>query len=606
VILNFTGAPYTPPNGGALTMDLASGGVVGPPPPPGKPDFSPTIVNRWGRGRLQLRTAVPAFVSGKRTQRAAAATLPHGNSRGQGSLYGLAVQDLVFQASAAGTRWGGLVLDLHHYGQGWRVPEYRANAYAVDWADLELQVSVCQSGWRAPHLRVDAKSADWAGNALVVDQWHAAWTVPAAVRQNGLPLRWGTRWVPPYCEYNYIPETDAPGGALVLRLKSPSHVPPSGGALTMEFRLTDQPVHCYDGYQSGPKFGNPPVPPVIKVTRRPYELEVYHMPASITLTRLSDGATINVLRASVSIDIDSWAWSMRADLASSADLALVAPIGATLQDVELTINGHVWRFTVESQSRGRRFNQSTFSISGRSRSAALALPYAETLTYTETSAKTAQQLALDALQFTGWTLDWQIPDWLVAANSLSVSEKTPIDIVNQIASAAGAVVQTDPSAMVLHVISRYPIAPWGWSAAIPDIALPDLVLKTADSNWQPGPPFNRIFVSGEHAGVNLDLTRDGTAGDKVAPMVVDRLLTEVTANRERGRVELSKSGKKSVETMDIPLAVPPDEPALILPGSLVQVEEATTWKGLAISVSIEASNSSAVTVNQKITVERAY
>ena len=606
MILNFTGALYTPPNGGALAMDLASGGVVGPPPPPGKPDFVLTMLGRWGRGRLTLRTAVPAFASGKRTQRVMESDLRHGSGSVRASLYALAARNLVFQASASGTRWGGLVLDIHDYGQGWRVPDYRANTCSVEWGGLVLQVAADQSGWRAPHLRTDAKSADWAGNALVVDQWQAVWSVPMVVRQNGLPLRWGTRWVPPFCEYSYEPAIDAPGGALMLRLKTPSHVPPTGNAVALEFRLTDQPVHCYDGYQSGPKFGNPPVPPVIKITRRPYELEVYHMPASITLTRLSDGAVINVLRASVSIDVDSWAWSMRADLASSADLALVAPIGTTLQDVELTINGHVWRFTVESQSRGRRFNQSTFSISGRSRSAALALPYAETLTYTEASTKTAQQLALDALQFTGWTLDWQVPDWLVAANSLSVSEKTPIEVVNMIAASVGAVVQTDPSALVLHVISRYPSSPWSWAAAIPDIALPDLVLKSVDSNWQPGPPFNRIFVSGEHAGVNLDLTRDGTAGDKVAPMVVDRLLTEVAANRERGRVELSKSGKKSVETMDIPLAAPPDEPALILPGSLVEVEEATTWRGLAISVSIEASNASAVTVNQKITVERAY
>lgn len=606
MILNFYGAPYTPPNGGSIGLDLATGGVVGPPPPPGKPDFALHSSGRWGRGRLQLRTAVPAFASGRRIRRAFEHSIANIPEQLLQASYSLATRTLTARGNAMRSSWGGLCFRVQNVALEWQLPAYRASRYGVTWGENKLSVSALQMGWHDPNLRVDTEPIEWSGQTLVVDQLVLSWPTPDRVRQNSSPLRWGVRWSPPYCIYTYIPELDAPGGQLRLSMVA-GYTALSGAFVGLEFRLTDQPVRCFERDESGPKYGNPPVPPVIKITRRPYELEVYHMPVSIAMKRLSDNAPIGVLRASVSIDLESWAWTLRAELMSDADLALVAPVGSTLRDVELSINGHIWRFTVESQSRGRRFGKSTFSISGRSRSASLAMPYAEPQTYTETSIKTAQQLATDALAFTGWTLDWQIPDWLVAADSLSVSEKTPIEIVNLIAAAAGAVVQTDPSASVLHVMSRYPLSPWAWAGSTPDVALPPHVIKSLDSDWQPGPPFNRIFVSGEHAGVNLDLTRHGTAGDKVAPMVVDRLLTEVTANRERGRVELAKSGKKSVETMDLPLAAPPDEPALIMPGSLIEVDdELATWRGQVLSVAIDASNGDAITVNQKLTVERAY
>lgn len=85
------------------------------------------------------------------------------------------------------------------------------------------------------------------------------------------------------------------------------------------------------------------------------------------------------------------------------------------------------------------------------------------------------------------------------------------------------------------------------------------------------------------------------------------MLTALDANRERGRVELSKAGKWSVETIDLPLATPPDEPALIVAGSIVEINDGVeSWKGICTGVTIEAQGGDNRTVNQRITVERYY
>lgn len=45
-----------------------------------------------------------------------------------------------------------------------------------------------------------------------------------------------------------------------------------------------------------------------------------------------------------------------------------------------------------------------------------------------------------------------------------------------------------------------------------------------------------MFVSGQDVGVLGQVTRAGTAGDVLAPMVVDALITEAAAARQRGVV----------------------------------------------------------------------
>lgn len=60
---------------------------------------------------------------------------------------------------------------------------------------------------------------------------------------------------------------------------------------------------------------------------------------------------------------------------------------------------------------------------------------------------------------TGWALDCQIVDWLVPAGAWS-RQGTPIDAINDIATAAGGYVQPHATQPALRVLPRYPAASW--------------------------------------------------------------------------------------------------------------------------------------------------
>ena len=605
ITLRFVDGFYTPPSGGALVLRF--GGVELPTAPP-KPDFIVSMIAPWGLHRKRSKQLVGAWAGAFINNRSQSVSMV---SQGKPLIANLHIEpalDLSLFASAYAVSFGGWEMLASEYSLAWLGPNLRFSSSGFISGANSFKASGASMPWHGPNLHFrDLVSRS--GNGFEIhSSWFMAWSVPKYVQQNGSGILWAYRFTPPYCVHEWKPLVDAPGGSLVLRFPpGGAYTAPSGGSIVFVLDITKEPIHCYERDESGPKTGAPPpIPPSVHIVRRPFDLEVYDMSAAITMKRLSDNAPIEVLRAGVSIDVDSFTWSLSAELASQADLDLVHPSGSELVAVEIVINSQPWRFLVDRARTGKRFNQKTFSVTGRSLAAELAAPDAPVSTYTQSAGASAYALAIASVPF-DWVIDWQIVDWELPIGSLTYTDKTPIEIVTMIASAAGGVVQADPVSKTLHIISRYPVSPWDWSVTPPDIAINDLIVKSLDSDWQPGPPYNRVFVSGEHAGNLLQLTRDGTAGDQIAPTIVDRLLTHVQANRERGRVELSKSGRRSIESINLPLATPPAEPALITPGTLIEVtDDGSTWRGLVLSTAIDAVRESAVVANQSITVERFY
>ena len=59
----------------------------------------------------------------------------------------------------------------------------------------------------------------------------------------------------------------------------------------------------------------------------------------------------------------------------------------------------------------------------------------------------------------------------------------------------------------------------------------------------PSPTYNRVFVSGnQNGGVIVNGQRSGSAGNLLAPEVVDPLITHSSAGMERARIELDRGG----------------------------------------------------------------
>ncbi|MHA6911467.1 hypothetical protein ACQUJS_24185 [Ralstonia pseudosolanacearum] len=336
-------------------------------------------------------------------------------------------------------------------------------------------------------------------------------------------------------------------------------------------------------------------------------LKVYFVSNSVDVVRLPGREPIPVKRLQVGIDADSWAWGLSASLPYRA-LELVEPTAAGPVEIEITINGVSWVMLVESFDVRREFGQASLNIRGRSTAAYLAAPYAPKRSFVPAAPFTARQLAEQELTraglATGFALDWRLPDWLVPEGSWGYQSLSPMEVIGRIAEAVGGYVNAHPRLRTLVAKPRYPVLPWQWATAPADRVLPIDVVKTLNLRWQEKPTFNAVYVCGERAGVTGHVVRAGTAGDLVAPTVVDGLITHADAARERGRAILADVGRQARVTLELPML---NTLGLLDPGLLLAVGEGgDNWRGLVRATSIAAEWSESLTVRQTIEVERHY
>lgn len=315
---------------------------------------------------------------------------------------------------------------------------------------------------------------------------------------------------------------------------------------------------------------------------------VYVVLNNVTLRRVDGDIYLPALSLSLSIDADSWTWGFNASLPATS-LANVMPEDGPVE-LEANINGTLYRLLAEKLSRERTFNQATIRVSGRGKSALLAGPYSPVLSFVNDEARTAQQLLADVLTFNGvpigWDIDWQITDWTVPTGAFNV-RGTYIEGLNAVVGAAGAYLQPHPTAQTLRVLPRYILAPWDWGLITPDFVLPSALATQEGIDWVEKPLYNRVFVSGTSQGVLGQVTRAGTAGDLVAPMVTDALITQAAAARQRGTSILSDTGQQAQVRLRLPVL---PETGVIEPGKFVRYEDGSDiWFGVVRATALDAS-----------------
>ena len=229
-------------------------------------------------------------------------------------------------------------------------------------------------------------------------------------------------------------------------------------------------------------------------------------------------------------------------------------------------------------------------------------PYAPVLNHGNTLARTAQQLMADVLTLNGvgigWDVDWGLDDWLVPGN-VWTHQGAYMGALLDIAEAAGGYIQPHDTAQTLRVLPRYPAAPWDWASLLtPDFELPSAVVSVEGIDWQRRAVYDRVFVSGISAGVLGQVTRAGTAGGSVAPMVTHALITHADAARQRGIAELGNTGTQAHISLRLPVLA---ETGVIKPGALVRyVDGGTTHLGLVRSTQVDWQRP---TLRQVLTVE---
>jgi hypothetical protein len=336
-----------------------------------------------------------------------------------------------------------------------------------------------------------------------------------------------------------------------------------------------------------PDVVDPEVPTTVVVPVR----SVYIVLNNVTLRRVDGNVSLPTLSLSIGIDADSWTWNFSASLPAQA-LSDIEPVNGQPIELEASVNGNLYRVLAETISRERSFGSASIRVGGRGKSALLAAPYAPVMSFANTQQRTAQQLMVDVLKINGvslgWDIDWGLTDWLVPEGVFAV-QGSYIDGLNSIASAAGAYIQPHPTLDKFSVQLRYPVAPWQWGSVVPQYEIPSSVMTRESIEWQSKPAYNRVYVTGQQQGVMGRITRSGTAGDLLAPMVTDPLITHADAARQRGISVLGDTGRQAMVELSLPVL---PETGVIHPGKFVRyTDNGVTRIGLTRSVQVQASGS---------------
>lgn len=323
--------------------------------------------------------------------------------------------------------------------------------------------------------------------------------------------------------------------------------------------------------------------PVIVPIRR-----LYFVINNVTLYRMPDGLEMPVFTLSLSFDVSSWTWGFEATLPAQAE-SLIDPGLNGPVELLATINGTAFRVLAETINRERTFSESSIKISGRGRNAILGVPYAPVMSFNNTEPRTARQLMDDILTINGvslgWSVNWQLTDWNIPAG-LFAKQGTWIDALTSIASAVGGYLLPHRTEQSIKALPLYPTTPWSWNTLTADYVLPADAIARESIHWIDKPLYNRVFVSGQEVGVIGQVTRAGTAGNLLAPMVVDPLITEASAARQRGIAVLSDTGRQIDMSLRLPIL---NETGIIEPGAFIEYQDGNVTRlGLVRSTRIDA------------------
>lgn len=482
-------------------------------------------------------------------------------------------QDGVSQRHQAAQRWQEAIRLRHLAAQRWQDAAPMRHTARTDWQEAIRMRNLAALHWQdGTAMRRESRTHSGPGvpiRVLAATRWQDAMRPPAGLSRPLVPI------VPPV-DPCYDPAT-------LGRLEFTEAWVNNGRLVFVCKRSTD-----------------PELPGgLIEIPVR----SVYMTINSFSLKRLDNDYPIMATSMSLSLDVDSWTWTCSFSVNGSALPTVARNSNGDPVVARATINGTPIDFLLEQISRDRSFGSSQLRVQGRGLSAQLDDPYAPVLTFgNPSSARTARQLLDDILTINGVSNGWGISvfeptDWFVPAGVFA-HQGSYISAMNQVAGSVGAYLQPQDTGQNMDVRMRYPTPSWEWSGATPDIVLPSAVTSQEGIDWVNKPDYNQVFVVGQENGVLGRYTRAGTAGEILAPGVVDPLITHVDAVRQRGRTILSQTGTMANVTLRLPVLA---ETGIIRPGKMVRyTDEGVTRIGMTRSVGVDVAMP---TIYQTIEVE---
>ncbi|OWQ59126.1 hypothetical protein CEE61_08180 [Stenotrophomonas maltophilia] len=505
--------------------------------------------------------------------------------------------------------WGVAPHIVGQAGFRWRNAALVGESVGLPWGGLPQASRFLLAGWRGRldvtritariawmrGLPVHAKRAlPWQGApSRASDSWSDSWNHLGATRRHGR-LPWGSArplpWVirpPVKPDPDPDPEPGVPPGYSVS-LNLGCSVVGIPGLAPLNLGTTA----CY----------------VVRPQRRTYVVI-----NEVSFVRLPDRTPIEVSRISLSASRSAWGWTFDVELADPTQLSLLKPTAGGPRQFEVSLNGHVWTGIIESFQKQREFADGGVRLSGRSRTALLAAPYAPARVKVANEDRSIAQLVAEELADTGFTSQYETVDWTVPAGAWFYDASTPLDAISALAEASGAVVQSHPQDLSLHVRASYPVSPWLWRDTQPAHVVQEDIVLTESLQMRSAPLYDAVVVTGEipGKGVTCKVRKAGEAGQLYAQQVSSPLISVAAAGAERGRNVLSDRGEQAAVDLTVPLFPKPlkaGEVGAIMPLDLVEVVAAEgTWHGQCESLRIEVViDQQAVVIEQTATLERHY
>ena len=322
-----------------------------------------------------------------------------------------------------------------------------------------------------------------------------------------------------------------------------------------------------------------------------------------------NGEAIEILSASITTDIESFCWQGRISLYPDDFVKINMDNRAIGDEAEITvnINGEQFVFLAEDYSDNREFGKKTYTVSGRSTSAKLDSDYAKTRSGTIETDLYARQIADAQLEFLPYTLSWQVVDWFVPGGSYSITDKTPLDTLIEIAKAAGGFIQSDPALAQLTIKPKWKAPAWELENVTADVMIPASVILSISGQKRTNKCCNSVFVWADHKnGKGADVYRTGTDRSVRASAQIHALYTDLSVHQLAGIAVLSDSGAHKMETVKLPWSQDYAIPRANL-GEIWQINEPNGyWRGVVISVDISINQSSdgAISVWQTLVIDR--
>jgi hypothetical protein len=358
-------------------------------------------------------------------------------------------------------------------------------------------------------------------------------------------------------------------------------------------------------------------PPLTTVGRKVIFQEVYIVNNTVLISRLPDMLPIHATQINIQTDVNSWCWSFNLTTSHKASLDALIPATSNPTEIEVNINGWRWHFIVEEWEESRGFPNASYRVSGRSKSAYFAEPHAEKRNYTYNGVGDINVIALINNELsrgasTGWTIELPADmlslqtAWNIPKEVYSYTDKTPIEVISEIAACIGCFIYTDPTLCKIYLKRKHPVKAWEIDTATTDLYMLESVVPSLSKKRTRKPFYDVVFCVSPKKNLMGKLKRNLYAGNKMANVVSNDYLTCQEAMTEAGKYILGETGEWKTISLSSQLMPTGQEPALILPTNIVELNEtkySIISKGFIQDIVVNASiKNDGVVVRQNFTM----